>query len=345
MSSVTQRPIPEEAFTRAPIDKPAGDATGPEIDRPRKLHPKLDALARTRPGHDYTKVVVVFEDDVAIPRMPFLDASQSRDSEENRARLSAIQAQVEAIKARRVPRYAAMAHSLNRDFGATRIEQSYWLINEVSADVPVAALEGISRRPDVVYVQPEQSDDPPPNLVPNNVSHGRSRIASDAYYSFTGGYIGLLDTGIRPTHVLLSGPQKYSLVFDCTDGTCGANGSPTDTVNHGTSSVAILTGNSNLTNAFRGVTNVTVDSFNVYGTTDALNINAAVLGFQAAVNWGDRVIVAEMQANEDVTGAVATAADNAFDANRIVVAVNRVGGERGKKPLAARQKQKMEDRT
>ncbi|MFN8423980.1 MAG: S8 family serine peptidase [Anaerolineae bacterium] len=103
-----------------------------------------------------------------------------------------------------------------------------------------------------------------------------------------------------------------------------------DCWNHGTSSGAIIAGNGNLGNAYRGATAITLDSWKVYPTTtDAngactggLDAAAAVRGFEAAVAAIDRVIVAEMQGVEDETGVISSAADKAFEAGAVVIAAN-----------------------
>lgn len=323
LTNVTSASLPESAFSYVPADVTKDDSAV-STDPFSKIHPRLDEFARNRPGHDLVQVVIIFNEDIVVPKIPFLDGSQPRSSDENRARLAAIKSKIDEIKSRRASGYASKIESLNRDFGI-EAKQTYWLINGISAEISIAAIRGLSQRPDVVYIQPEQSDDPlPTHGTANHVSNGRARISSDPFFNLglTSGYIGLLDSGVRETHSLLSAPSRIDLRFDCTVGSCDPNGTTTDVINHGTSSAAILAGNNNMTYTFRGVTGVMIDSYNVYGNVNNLNVNAAVLAFQEAVNWGDRVLVAEMQATEAVTGAIATAADNAFDADRIIVAAN-----------------------
>ena len=52
-------------------------------------------------------------------------------------------------------------------------------------------------------------------------------------------------------------------------------------------------------------------------------------GFEEAVSWLDKVIVAEIQINSSDTGSVSTAADNAYDAGSVVVAANGNFGAEG----------------
>jgi hypothetical protein len=105
------------------------------------------------------------------------------------------------------------------------------------------------------------------------------------------------------------------------------NYNPADIHGHGTSTAAILTGNANVGAEFRGVTGITVDSWKVYLLTcssgtckSVLDPNGVVDAFQAAVQAFDRVILVETQEDEPPTGAIATAANLAFDAGAVVLA-------------------------
>lgn len=316
--NVTRTPLPVDATSDAPPSAPkpgAPAASGP----PNKVHPKLEEAVRTRPGHELVKVIVMFSEDTEIPKMPFLDGLQPRDSEENRARLAVIQSHVDAIKAQRAPRYQEKARALHRDFGA-RIEEEFWLVNGVVAEVPVSAIHGISQRPDVLYVQPNERDIKPLGYY---VSDGRSRINSDPYFNanLTSGYIGVVDSGIRTTHSLLSSPSRIGVALDCTSGSCSASATATtDSCNHGTAEAAILTGNSNIGPLYRGVTGITVDSFKVFDESCMAFAADVTVAIQGAVLRGDRVISLALATPENELGIVATAADNAFNANRIVIA-------------------------
>src|SRR6185312_14049355 len=96
-----------------------------------------------------------------------------------------------------------------------------------------------------------------------------------------------------------------------------------DCWNHGTSTGAIISGNSNLGFAFRGVTGITLDSFKVYPTgCFGLDSTSAVRGFQRALAVLDRVVVAEMQGSGGATSAISAAADAAFDAGAVVIGAN-----------------------
>jgi hypothetical protein len=95
----------------------------------------------------------------------------------------------------------------------------------------------------------------------------------------------------------------------------------------------ILNANNNAGNTYRGVTDITVDSYRVYSSL-GLNTLAAVRGFQAALGEGDGLIVAEMQDYTDQDGAVSTAADATFDAGvPVVAAAGNYGADQFNTPI------------
>ncbi|WP_414636207.1 S8 family serine peptidase [Actinophytocola sp.] len=152
------------------------------------------------------------------------------------------------------------------------------------------------------------------------------------------GFAGILDTGVRSTHTMFNPPRPWLLRDETGSGsisdTCG---------NHGTSTMAIMTGNANLGDRLRGISAITTDSIKVYdcivdpvtGQLRAgLNRDAAIRGFQTAVNIMDRTIVAEMQAVENENGLIAAAADRAFDAGAVVIAANgNFGADQNGNPI------------
>jgi len=140
-------------------------------------------------------------------------------------------------------------------------------------DVPLEAVSKLAERDDVLYVEPRfAGEEPPQNTNANDdVDDGRARIVSDPYFNLgqTGGWIGLLDTGLRFTHTQCNAPSHIDFRRDRVNGGADCNTgtglNPNDDCwNHGTSSAAIITANANQGNPFRGVTGVTLHSFKVY---------------------------------------------------------------------------------
>lgn len=297
-----------------------------EEQPPEKIHPVLREWLGERPEDDFEILMINFRDDIEIPRFPEPVLEEPRDSKANQERMAQAEQMIEEIQNLRAERYEQIAAELQERYNAELVN-SFWLINGVVVKMPLGAVYELAERDDVWYIEPEDAGEEPPQ---DTVASGRSRIVSDPYFNLgqTGGYIGLLDTGVRFSHTLFTSPSHIDFRYDCTDGTCNNVPDPGDDCwNHGTCSAAIITGNNNLGNDYRGVTGITLDSFKVYpGECGGLNGTAVVKAFEKALAILDRVIVAEMQSGGSPTGSISTAADSAFDAGAVIIAANGNNG-------------------
>jgi serine protease AprX len=308
------------ATSRKP-DETAGRVT------PAKVDPQLTAKVAAGNASQRVRVLITFDEDQKVPRMPDPVATEPRGSAANVAAQARADALVAGLKSRRADGYRRVRADLAR-MDADVVEE-FWLIKGVAADVPLQAVKGLAARADVRSIELEATGvRPPADADPDNdEADARALMSTDPYFGLnqTGGYIGLLDTGVRATHTLFGTPSHLSIREDLTNTT--SPNPDDDCWNHGTSTAAIITGNGNLGDAFRGISAITLDSFKVYGSgCGGLNGTAAVNGFQRAVNVLDRVIVAEMQAGGNETSAISAAADSAFDAGAVVIAANGNNG-------------------
>ena len=336
----SQSDLRRDAVSSAKFErKKAEDEPGP-TRRPSakdKIHPLLAARMRRRGKARIERVIVTFRDDFEIPRFPEPDLDQPRDCCDNERALEKADALVKEIEAVRERGYAPLERRLAQ-LEAT-VEDRFWLIKALEVQMPLGAIGRLVADDEVLYVEPVETEDPPPQ---DDVVDGRASIVSDPYFNLglTSGWIGLLDTGVRRTHVVFNSPSQIDFMRDCVNGGANCNSGSSlnpndDCWDHGTSSAAIIVANARQGNAFRGVTDITLDSWKVYPsstnpTTGAcngfLNTTAAVRGFENAVRVLDRVIVAEMQGGGDDRSAIAVAADNAFDAGAVVIAANGNNG-------------------
>lgn len=323
-------PLPDDAVYQEESEPKRVDEPEPQRDRD-KVHPILREWLDGRSGDEREHIVVVLADPMSIPRFPEPATDKPRDSVRNQPLLEQAQGVVRSIEAERAPGYERLEAEL-ADYEASLVER-FWLINGVVADLPLKSVERLARRDDVLSIEPRFSGEDPPQ---DEVDDGRARISSDPYFGLglTGGWIGLLDTGVRFSHTQFTNPSHIDFLRDCINGGADCNTGPNlnpndDCWNHGTSSAAIITANANQGNDFRGVTGITLDSFKIYATATpcgGLDGAAAVRGFQTAVQVLDRVIVAEMQGGGDHLSAIAQAADAAFDAGAVVIAANGNNG-------------------
>jgi hypothetical protein len=333
-SKYSAEEIPWHAFTREPFEKKRVEDKEKKR-RPDKVHPVLKKWLTERKADEPEQIIIRFRDDLTIPRFPQPETDQTRKSTANQKALRQAGKLVEEIKERRAGRYKDLTKELGERYKC-KVQETFWLISAVLVQMPLGLVAELASRDDVEFTEPRNSGEKPPqNANPNDdVDDGRARIVSDPYFNLaqTGGFIGLLDTGLRFSHTQFNSPSHIDFRRDCVNGgqncTAGPGFNPNDDCwNHGTSTAAIITGNANQGNAFRGVTAITLDSFKVYPTgCGGLDAAAAVRGFQAAVAVLDRVIVAEMQGSGDDLSAISSAADAAFDAGAVVIAANGNNG-------------------
>jgi serine protease AprX len=307
-----------------------------------KISPRLEGWLKTRKPDEVALVIVRLRDTLTIPRLPEPAVGERRDSETNRKALARAETLIGELRAKREQTQAAFVRSLRERYRAEPVE-SFWLINAVAVKMPLGAVRRLATRAEVLYLEPDDTGTVPPQnaIADDDVDDGRARMVSDPYFGLglTQGWIGLLDSGVRFSHILFNGPSHIDFRRDCVNGgsdcATGSALNPNDDCwDHGTSSAAILTANGREGDAFRGVTAITVDAFKVFPTSfdgqgqcnGNLSVTAAVRGFQTAVSVIDRVIVVEMQSGGSDTGSISTAADAAFDAGAVVIAANGNNG-------------------
>jgi len=321
--------IPEEAFSGLPSGLQGQAQIEASTSPEAKLHPRLREELLLSSLDRIDEFVITFRDDLRIPRFPEPAVAEQPNSPTNQSAFTEATNLIEQIRTARQSVYAARTREL-APLGV-EVAETFWLINAIRVRMPLSAVAILARYPDILYIEPNQTSSLPPNSDPNDdVVKARAYIQTDDLASmWTGGFVGLLDTGVRTSHVLLSNPSPLRYVRDCVNGTsnnctAGVNLNPDDDCwHHGTASAAIITGNSNLGDAYRGIDWVTLDSFKVYPSgCGALDTSAVIRGFQAALAALDQVIVAEMQGDGSDASSISSAADAAYDAGAIVVAAN-----------------------
>jgi serine protease AprX len=167
------------------------------------------AMLDERP-YDRELVFINLLDDTSIPRFPEPVMGEPRDSEANREAVNEAEEMIAEITARRSEGYERLSRELAEDHGAETLE-TYWLIKAMLVELPLSAVPDLARREDVLHIRPDDADDvlpqrPTPNMnLYDDVDDGRARMSSDPYFNLglTGGYIGLIDSGVRRTHTLI----------------------------------------------------------------------------------------------------------------------------------------------
>jgi hypothetical protein len=295
-----------------------------------KVHPQLIAAEQALESGQKLEYVVQFRHNVPMPRLPDLAGDLPRFAPQNMAALELRMAMFEGVK--RARRQAAASLKAQIEAQGGNVIETFVLSGAFLVRAPKGMLQMLNQNPQVERVERAIE---PESTPPGNVADGRDLIGSELFFDSgaTGiSYTALLDTGVRSSHTLFTGVDHIAFEEDCFDGdsNCNDNGDPSynpdDVDNHGTSTAAILTGNSDLGDGFRGVTAGMVDSWKVYNDAGFLDTTSVHRGFDQAVLWGDKVIVAEMQSSQDHKGSIADDADDAYDAGHCVIAANGNNG-------------------
>ena len=259
---------------------------------------------------------------MTVPVFPMPEFDQGRTSERNKEQLAEAARLIEGLKAQRADSYKEQIATWN---GSTpRCSTRTGSSRGRGCVLPLGSVARLADGDDVQYLELADGVARPPadGNADNDLVDARAQIASDPYFNLgqTAGWIGLLDTGVRTTHVSFNAPDHIAITDDLS-----GDGDPTDQCNHGTASAGLITGNGRLGAAWRGVSAISLDSWDVYGDDCLVGGADTVEGFQEAVSWLDKVIVAEVQLNASETSASSTAADSCV---RL-----RVGRRRGERQL------------
>jgi hypothetical protein len=192
-----------------PHDPKADDYTPPPLP---KISPILASWLQTNDLSQQVSLIVTFIDTARIPLLPELTTDSERNSPSNR-----LSQAVAEVSRNRLAAQAPLLQGLHTIADFRLIEQ-YWLVNAAQISAQLGVVPALAQSPYVAYVQPAQGGELPP--IENQVDEGRAVIVSDPYYDLglTAPWIGLIDTGVRATHVLFNAPSHLAWLRDCVNG-------------------------------------------------------------------------------------------------------------------------------
>jgi hypothetical protein len=352
-SSRHVRPLPASAYKRqwfflARRGRPRAIPPPPKVDQ--VLANKLGLLGlNTR-----VEILVSFVDTVTSVRFPRLQPTQVRTAVFNKHQLDTTAFVIAEMGKRRSARY--QADTTMMDSLGARIIKVHWLVQTVLAELAAGKVNALAARPEVVHIRLNEGLEAPhhDNETSNDMATSAADIGMDSYYDLCpGGYMAMLDTGVRTTHCELCHPGMLCMIADCVSGAglgldnahcspwnsfCHAPGDgDTYSDGHGTSTAAILVGNgadpsgstaqqsaATPSNAFfKGITTASLDCFRVYNPDGKVNPDAAITGFEEAMRRLTNVVVAEMQDTSAIDNAdLGSTADRAFESGIVVIAAN-----------------------
>ncbi len=294
-----------------------------------KIHQDLILIEQSLAAGQFQEYVVDYEHGVPMPRLPDLNPHLPRFAAENLAVLELRMAMIEGIRRARIESVADLTATIAAQ--GSEVLEHFTLAGAMLVRGKHGLLSYLNGHPQVDHVERVSE---PESAPPGDASDGRDLIGSDKYYDLGGtgvAYTANLDSGIRSTHTLFTGPDHIDFEEDCVygNGDCDDTGNVAydadDVCNHGTAVAAIYTGNSDLGDAYRGVSSGTLDSFKVYASC-FLDTPAVHRGYDEAVLWGDKIVIAEIQSSQGHKGSIADDADDAYDAGVLSIAA---GGNQG----------------
>ena len=312
---------------------------------PTNIAPPGPKLSAAIPGNSMVDVLIRYADQpsVRLPRLPRLNPDEARDSANNTAVREKAGRLIQHVQALRAADHARHGDGIRGRGG--KVNSEYWLLNALSAQVPRDQLQALADDPEVVSITSEDLSGP----YDATIGDGRTMMNTDPYFNVSGintGYIGLLDSGTRRTHLELNG--RIDFWRDCVNGTSshctvaapGLTLDPSDTWmpnGHGTSLAHIMSGIGSLGASERGVTGIRIDSFMV--GHQAANNPSVIRAFQAALAATDDVINCSFTCGgSDAEASICDdAADSAFNSGALVVAaMNNVSGQSVIHPAAGK---------
>jgi hypothetical protein len=159
--------LPRDAFSEEPLEVDPFTAERKEYEareegeRPRreKIHPELIRRLNERPAaDDREQILVTLRDDMALPRFPAPAIYEPRESETNRAVMQRTEELIREITNRRADNYERVIRELSESYEYVEVLETYWLINALLVEMPLAAVYGLARREDVLSVEPRYKE-------------------------------------------------------------------------------------------------------------------------------------------------------------------------------------------
>ncbi|MEO6421247.1 MAG: hypothetical protein ABIR84_00790 [Candidatus Nitrotoga sp.] len=127
-----------------------------------KISPVLLEWISTKNADEPVEIIVTFKDDIRIPRLPELGAEENREKGTTR--------RLDAINTLKKARKESQAQSLKKlaEYGNFRQSDSFWIVNSVVGTVKIGEVKRLSESSEVVYLQPVEGGEQPPQDANNN---------------------------------------------------------------------------------------------------------------------------------------------------------------------------------
>ena len=157
----TQAEIPREHFKTASFEVvQKDDEIRREGRQAVKISPPLQSMLAQASAEATVEVIVTLRDTMRLPLLPDFDTGEDRESSETkRARA------IDELKSKRRSSQSKMLEAL-RTNRSLDVKEQFWLVNSVTATIPVGSVRSLAESSEVVYIQPVMGGEEPPADVP-----------------------------------------------------------------------------------------------------------------------------------------------------------------------------------
>src|SRR4029079_17021982 len=276
---------------------------------------------------------VTLKEDLVQPALPPLRDDLPRTDPANSAIVAQRRDLLQHFAEQRSASHRALLARLKNH---VTIKESFTPANLVVVTASRAAVRELFELPEVLYIEFCTNGERPPQAQQRRTGDGRAMIGTD-YWTYgvfpsqgslnaAWERIGLMDSGVRTSHVLLQG--RIASAYDCfntTGNLCVTSGAGINVGDvgigegHGTASAAIISGNASLGVAYKGVSFYQINSYRVYNDASILDFPSVIRAIATAQQNGDQILVAEMQADSSSDHGIAAAADAAVTSTGISI--------------------------
>ncbi|HLN45312.1 MAG TPA: hypothetical protein VK209_06360, partial [Candidatus Sulfotelmatobacter sp.] len=145
-TTLTPHPFRRGWVTRAePEIKRVVEQKPTSVEKRDKIHPVLKEFIKTKSSQELHEIMIVFQEDIQIPRFPEPDDRQPRDSEINQKLLHRADDLVKEIVAKRQDSYRKLNSKLKE--AKVKVLENFWIINASLVEMALGNIQRLADYP------------------------------------------------------------------------------------------------------------------------------------------------------------------------------------------------------